>query len=219
MADGQGSRLDLKNTIEPLPREFFQRPTLSVAGELLGCLLVHREPDGAAVSGWISETEAYVGSEDLASHGRFGRTESNDSMWGPAGCAYVYFTYGMHWMLNLVTEQDGTPAAVLLRAVVPSTGLDRIRRRRRGRPEAELTDGPAKLCQAFGIDGSFDGLDLCRPDSPLTVTRGQAVEEQFVTRGPRVGLNNVPEPWFSKPWRFRLANEKAAQWTETKGDR
>lgn len=140
-------------------------------------------------------------------------------MWGPAGHAYVYFTYGMHWMLNFVTEGAGFPAAVLIRAVVPATGIERIRRRRPGRPGDELTNGPAKLCQAFGIDGDFNALDICQAASPLTVLEGQGVPEASVTRGPRVGLNNVPEPWLSKPWRLRVTKAQIEPWINNEGER
>lgn len=105
-------------------------------------------------------------------------------------------------MLNFVTEPEGTPAAVLLRAVLPQEGLERMRARRAGRPDSQLTDGPAKLCQAFAIDGSMNALDLCRIGAPLYLERGIAIPEACVTKTPRVGLNNVPEPWKSIPWRF-----------------
>lgn len=125
-------------------------------------------------------------------------------MWGPTGHAYVYFTYGMHWMLNIVTEEVGFPAAVLLRGIAPEEGLHTMRLRRRPAVEARLTDGPAKLCQAFGIDGRFDGEDLCRRTARLFFEALGGVAEASVTRGPRVGLNSVPEPWHSIPWRFRV---------------
>ena len=123
-------------------------------------------------------------------------------MWGPPGHAYVYFTYGMHWMLNVVTEREGFPAAVLLRAILPSEGESRIRRRRSGRPTRSLTNGPAKLCQALGVDRRLDGHDLCAPAAALFIERGRPISNRHITRGPRVGLNGVPEPWKSKPWRF-----------------
>jgi DNA-3-methyladenine glycosylase len=111
----------------------------------------------------------------------------------------------MHWMLNMVTESEGVPAAVLIRGVLPEEGL-RAMRRRRGSvlPEA-LANGPAKLCQAFAIDRRFNGHDLCSPDARLFVEECEPVPESVVTRGPRVGLNRVPEPWHSVPWRFWVA--------------
>lgn len=194
-------------TPERLPRVFFSRPTLDVARDLLGKRLVRIEQDQTRTSGWIVELEAYVGTEDQGCHARSGRTERNRSMWGPPGHAYVYFTYGMHWMLNIVTEQEGFPAAVLLRALQPIENLARMRERRAGRPEQHLTDGPAKLCQALGVDKSLDGHDLCRPTSSLFLERGPSLDESLVTRGPRVGLNNVPQPWKSVLWRFRITPE------------
>ena len=186
-----------------ISRSFFKRPTLTVARDLLGQRLVKLEGN-QRIAGLITETEAYIGTKDDGCHARAGLTNRNRSMWGPSGHAYVYFTYGMHWMLNIVTERNGFPAAVLLRGVKPVEGHEVIRRRRAGRPESELTDGPAKLCQAFALDGSFNGMDLCHPQSALFIQRDVVIPEQSVTTGPRVGLNKVSEPWKSKPWRFRV---------------
>jgi DNA-3-methyladenine glycosylase len=187
-----------------LSRSFFARPTLTVARELLGTRLVKVEEDGRRLSGYIIETEAYVGSGDLGCHARAGRTPRNSSMWGPPGHAYVYFTYGMHWLLNLVTEEEGCPSAVLLRSLHPVEGLELIRERRKHRPDRELTDGPAKLCEGLGVDKSFDGEDLCSPDSTLFVEEGVKIPGSLITAHPRVGLNSVPEPWKSIPWNFRV---------------
>lgn len=186
-----------------LGRSFFSRPTGVVARELLGCLL-YRKEGGERVGGWITETEAYLGPQDLASHSRHGRTDRNASMWGAPGHTYVYFTYGMHWMLNLVSEQDGEPGAVLIRALYPERGLDTMRARRGGRPFSQWTDGPAKLCQALRITGDLDGVDVCNPSNPIIVQRSMRIPESSVTTGPRVGLNSVPEPWRSKAWRYRI---------------
>jgi DNA-3-methyladenine glycosylase len=188
-----------------IARVFFGQDTLKVARELLGQRLVRVEGHGRRLSGRVVETEAYVGSEDLGCHARHGRTARNESMWGPPGHAYVYFTYGMHWMLNIVTEQAGYPAAVLIRAIAPEEGLRTMRRRRRVGSDARLTDGPAKLCQALGIGRSFDGADLCRPGAALFFEHLPRVVERGVTCSPRVGLNSVPEPWKSIPWRFRIS--------------
>jgi DNA-3-methyladenine glycosylase len=176
---------------------------LAVARELLGQRLVRIEKDGSRLSGRIIETEAYIGSEDLGCHAKAGLTTRNASMWGPPGCAYVYFTYGMHWMLNFVTEEAGFPAAVLIRALLPEEGLAGMRRRRAGRPDGELARGPAKLCLALAVDRRFDGHDLCSPKATLFLEACPAVPDHAVTTGPRVGLSTVPEPWRSKPWRFR----------------
>ena len=187
-----------------LPRAFFDRSTLTVARELLGARLIRVE-DGQRIGGVITETEAYVGEEDQACHARAGRTPRTQVMYGPPGHAYVYFTYGMHWLFNCVTEREGFPAAVLVRALEPKEGLTVIAERRGKRPRPEWTDGPAKLCQALGIDGGLHGVDLCALDSPVFIERGGAIPDSRVTTSPRVGLNTVKEPWKGKPWRF-LAN-------------
>lgn len=201
-----------------LPRSFFAHPTLEVARALLGTLLVRELPGGRRLSGWVVETEAYIGTEDQACHARHGRTPRNAPMWGPAGRSYVYFTYGMHWLLNAVTEHDGFPAAVLLRGLVPNEGLHEMRRRRNGRPDDELTDGPAKLCQSLAIDGELDDVDLCASDTLLWFQQGVSVPSDLVTRGPRVGLNTVPEPWLSKPWRFQVDHNKMDKLIRSKGE-
>ncbi len=190
-----------------LPRAFFDRPTLQVARDLLGARLVRLEPDGTRTAGIIVETEAYIGQEDLGCHARAGLTPRTRVMFGPPGHAYVYFTYGMHWLFNCVTESEGFPAAVLIRALLPLEGLPNIERRRAGRPRCEWTNGPAKLCQALGITGEYNGLDLCAPGAPLFIESGQKVLEERVTTGPRLGLYSVPEPWKSIPWRFRAVPE------------
>ncbi|TFH38124.1 MAG: DNA-3-methyladenine glycosylase [Anaerolineales bacterium] len=190
-----------------LSRSFFNRPTLAVARDLLGQRLVRIENERTRLSGIICETEAYIGPEDDGCHAKSGLTERNRSMWGRPGICYVYFTYGMHWMLNLVTENVGFPAAVLLRAVIPQEGIEHIRRRRAGQASQHWTDGPAKLCQAFGINAEHNGLDSCHPQAILFVEQAEPVEDEFVTLGPRVGLNRVEEPWKSMPWRFRVSAE------------
>ncbi|NPA93530.1 MAG: DNA-3-methyladenine glycosylase [Chloroflexi bacterium] len=189
---------------ERLPRDFFARPTLTVARELLGARLVRIEPDGQRTAGIIVETEAYIGEEDQGCHARAGRTPRTAVMYGPPGHAYVYFTYGMHWLFNVVTEQEGFPAAVLVRALLPTEGLERMAARRRNRPRREWTNGPAKLCQALAIDGSFHGADLCTPEAMLFLEPAVTFPDESVTTGPRVGLNTVPEPWKSIPWRFMV---------------
>ncbi|MGQ9833849.1 MAG: DNA-3-methyladenine glycosylase [Candidatus Villigracilaceae bacterium] len=182
-----------------LPAAFYARPTLTVARELLGARLV-RILDGIRLTGIITETEAYIGKEDLGCHASVGQTKRNATMFGPPGRAYVYFTYGMHWCLNAVTEAEGVPAAVLIRAIRPLEGIEVIRVRRNGRD----TNGPAKLTQALGIDGSLNGADLTATASGLWIETGLPVPDESVTIGPRVGLYTVPEPWKSIPWRFRV---------------
>lgn len=190
-----------------LPRTFFQRSTFEVSRELLGKRLVHIDA-GQAISGFITETEAYIGPEDLASHARHGITNRNEVMWGAPGFAYIYFTYGVHWMLNFVTGTEGQAGAALLRGILPSEGLDRIRQRRPAAPVGKLCDGPAKTTQALGIDGNLNGHDLCGEHSRLFIEDGPEVPDRLVEMSPRVGLDNVPEPWKSKPWRYRVPVNK-----------
>lgn len=181
----------------PLPHKFYNRPTLTVARELIGARLV-RILDGVKLVGLITETEGYIGEEDQACHARAGRTPRTLPMYGPPGHAYVYFTYGHHWMLNAVTEQEGFPAAVLIRAIWPIEGAEVMSVRRGGRD----TFGPGKLCQALGIGKSENKADLAAPASGLWIEAGVNVPDSAVTISPRVGLYTVPEPWKSKPWRF-----------------
>lgn len=188
-----------------LTRDFFDRPTLEAARAVLGARLV-RVVEGARVAGFITEVEAYRGEEDLGCHAKAGRTRRTQVMYGPPGHAYVYFTYGMHWMLNFVTEGEGFPAALLIRAIQPSEGLASMAAHRMGRPPTVWTDGPAKLCQALQIDGRLNGLDLCAPQAELFVEEGLPVSDTRVTNGPRVGLYTVPEPWKSIPWRFCITD-------------
>lgn len=191
-----------------LKREFYTRNTLQVARELLGQRLV-RMDDGQRLAGIISEVEAYRGEEDQACHARAGLTKRTKVMYGRPGHAYVYFTYGMHWMLNFVTEAEGFPAAVLVRAILPVEGLDRIAARRANLPRQKWTDGPAKICLALNIDGNQHGVDLCARDAEIFVEKVQKIDQSSITIGPRVGLNSVSEPWKSMPWRFRLSHVDA----------
>jgi DNA-3-methyladenine glycosylase len=108
----------------------------------------------------------------------------------------------MHWLLNFVTEEEGFPGAVLVRAIQPEEGLDLIAERRMGQPRRSWTDGPAKICQALSIDGKSNGLDICHPDAGLFVEMGLEFSPDKIFTGPRIGLNGVPEPWQSIPWRF-----------------
>ena len=177
--------------------------------------------------GRIVEVEAYIGEDDLASHARFGRTARNAVMYGPPGAAYVYLVYGMYDCLNIVTDAEGRPAAVLVRAVEPLEGLDAMRdarlewwrsRRKAGveaaaearerarlqaAPGAVLTRGPGLVAAGFGIDRSLTGLDLLEPSSPLRLEPAPADEAQpAVAATPRIGIGYAGEPWTDVPWRF-----------------
>ena len=188
-----------------LPRQFYDRETLAVARDLLGKRLVHVE-NGNRLSGWIVETEAYCGEQDLGCHAKAGRTPRTKVMYGPPGFSYVYFTYGMHWLFNTVTRPEGQPEAVLVRAVVADEGIEAIAERRASQPRKHWTDGPAKLTQALGIDGRHNNLDLCSPSAALCIEQGIEIPDDWVITGPRVGFFTVPEPWKSKPWRFLVVD-------------
>ncbi|MCI0553389.1 MAG: DNA-3-methyladenine glycosylase [Anaerolineae bacterium] len=192
--------------VKTLPRKFYNRPTLTVARELIGARLV-RILDGVKLVGLITETEAYISEKDLACHAKVGLTPRTKVMFGEAGHAYVYFTYGNHWMLNVVTEREGFPAAVLIRAMQPIEGMEIMSARRNRRD----TFGPGKLTQAMGITKSENGVDLTEPTGGLWIEAGIKVPNSLVTKSPRVGLNNTPEPWLSKPWRFLVKDHVIAR--------
>jgi len=185
-------------------REFFARDTLAVARGLLGARLV-RLLDGQRLGGMIVECEAYIGQDDTACHASRGRTRRNEVMFGPPGHAYIYFTYGMHWMLNVVTEAEGFPAAVLLRAIQPVEGIETMRalRNAQGNPRAErgLTGGPARLTQALAIDKTLNGADLVAGDR-LWLERDAAVPDGSVGYGPRIGVQYAAEKDRLALWRF-----------------
>ncbi len=162
-----------------------------------------RRWEGQRLAGVITEVEAYQGVEDQACHARAGKTARNAVMFGAPGRAYVYFTYGMHWMLNLVCEDEGMPAAVLIRAIRPVKGLEAMRMLRpnlAGKPG--WMNGPAKLTQAMAIGRELNGVDVCSEEEGLWVERGEKVPREEVVTSPRVGIGYVPEPWLSLPWRW-----------------
>jgi DNA-3-methyladenine glycosylase len=174
-----------------LDREFFARSVHQVAPDLIGCTLL---ADG--VGGPIVEVEAYD-HEDPASHGFRGETARNRSMFGPPGHAYVYRSYGIHWCLNLVCEEKGVAAAVLLRALEPEHGVGEMRARRNLDELRLLCAGPGRLCQALAVTGEHDGLPLNRPPFELRARKG----EPEVVTGPRVGITQAAD----LPWRYGLA--------------
>jgi DNA-3-methyladenine glycosylase len=183
-----------------LPRSFFQRPVLEVARDCIGQLLVHRTPEGLT-SGIIVEAEAYRGPEDRAAHSYGGRrTSRTEVMFGPAGYAYVFRVYGLHWHFNVVTGMPGEPHAVLLRAVEPVEGA-RLMARRRGLslPE-QLASGPGKLCQAFAITGAAYGVDLCE-SAELFLASPAGAGSRRVARSPRVGVEYAGA-WARRLFRF-----------------
>lgn len=191
----------------PLPRQFYAQHATQVARELLGALLIRRLPSGALISARIVETEAYSGVDDLASHGRAKRTPRNLPMYGAPGHAYVYLAYGIHWLLNVVAEPVDAPAAVLIRAVEPLTGLEHIAARRNGRDQRAWTSGPARLTVALAIDGTHNTLDLTTTAHGLWIAAGAPVPDSAVRTGARIGLGKrVTEPWLSMPWRWWIAD-------------
>ena len=207
-----------------MPREFFARLSVPVAPDLLGCVLEHQTEAGL-VAVELTEVEAYAGASDPASHAYRGKTARNAVMFGPPGHAYVYFTYGMHFCVNLVCLGNGSASAVLLRAgrIIEGEELARARRTRgtTNIPFRDLARGPARLCQALDIDRSLDGADVCVPDSPLrmrwpdasTTARSAAVlargddppkpPREKIASGPRVGISVAAEV----PWRFWIEGE------------
>ena len=183
----------------PLDAAFYDRDPAVVARELLGCVL-RVVQDDAAVSGRIIETEAYLGPHDAACHAVAGRTARTWHLFGPPGTAYVYFVYGMHWCVNAVTREEGFGSAVLIRALEPLEGIEHMRERRpKARGDAQLCDGPGKLCAALGIDRAMDGLRLTG-GSAITIHNGVAVPDSRVLIGPRVGISKAVD-W---PLRFRV---------------
>jgi DNA-3-methyladenine glycosylase len=183
--------------LRPLPRVFYARPVLAVARDCIGKHLVHDTPRGLLV-GRIVEAEAYRGPEDRAAHSFGGRrTARTEVMFGPPGHAYVFFVYGLHYHVNLVTTAIDAPHAVLIRAVEPVEGAELMAERRNmSAAQRELCNGPGKLCQAFGIDRAHNGQDLTR--APLFLSDGPACR---VVRGTRVGVDYAGA-WAARPWRF-----------------
>jgi DNA-3-methyladenine glycosylase len=207
-----------------VPRSFYDRPTLTVAEELLGKVLVHRTAEGMT-SGMIVETEAYIGEDDPACHAAPGPTRRNAPLYGPPGLSYVYLNYGIHYLVNAVTEAEGHPAAVLIRALSPLDGVPLMVARRVGsirrmahgsgltahggpaRPidalaQFDLCRGPGNLTKALGITGAESGLDLSA--SRLTI-EDRALRVGAVSRGPRIGIRVGVD----RPWRLWIADHPA----------
>jgi DNA-3-methyladenine glycosylase len=213
------------------PREILGAELSAAARRLIGARLV-RGSGPEMRSGRIVEVEAYAGEEDLASHARFGRTNRNAVMFGPPGVAYVYLVYGMYHCLNVVTGPEGRAAAMLVRAVEPVAGVEEMRAARLARaleranrrgphgaaaarraiealPVERVASGPGLVCDAFSIDRSYDGADLCAEASPLRLEFVADDEPLAVATGPRIGINYAAEPWRSRPWRFFVPGSPA----------
>lgn len=174
-----------------LPRAFYLQDTVAVARKLLGCVL-WRHIDGKLLAARIVETEAYLGANDAASHARRGlRSARNESMYLEGGHAYVYFTYGMHWCLNVVTQEEDIAEAVLLRAAEPVRGVHEMRERRpKAKRDFDLMNGPGKLCSALAIDKGLDGESL-RGARLYITERDVDVDEANIAVSPRIGVEGA----------------------------
>src|SRR6202022_649256 len=188
-------------TASRLPRRFFARDPVVLARDLLGRVLLYKTPDGL-LAGRIVETEAYRGEADPASHAYRGRTARNAVMFGPAGHAYVYFTYGMHHCLNVVADRPGRAGAVLLRALEPLAGVDLMRSRGDRGPESRLLSGPGKIGRAFGLTLQDNGRDFTR--GPLGIAAGTPVTDRPVAVSRRIGISRAVE----LPYRFAVIGRR-----------
>lgn len=185
--------------LTPLPRDFYNRDTIEVANDLLGCWLV-REINGEQIAARIVETEAYCGAEDSACHAHRRRSPRTEAMFGPAGHAYVYLVYGMHWLLNVVTEPVDSPCAVLIRAVEPTANEDAMRAIRQATGK-QLSNGPGKLTRALMIDKALYGHDLTQRHQ-LWISA--ATPHEPIVTGPRVGIDYALPEHRDAPWRLWL---------------
>jgi DNA-3-methyladenine glycosylase len=181
-----------------LTRSFFSRPSPEVARDLLGTVVVH-----AGVAVRVTEVEAYDGGDDPASHAYRGETPRNAVMFGPPGHLYVYFTYGMHFCMNLVCQPAGVASAVLLRAGEVVDGIDVARERRLPAVDRDLARGPARLCKAMAVRREHNGIDVATAQAVMRIHRGTPVAAVAVRSGPRVGIAQAAE----RPWRFWIADE------------
>jgi DNA-3-methyladenine glycosylase len=185
--------------MEPLDRDFYRRDPREVAPDLLGKVLVRGERAGRIV-----EVEAYCGAADPGSHAFRGMTSRNATMFGPPGRFYVYFTYGMHWCANAVCGDEGEGVAVLLRALAPLEGIDAMRSARpAARRDVDLCSGPAKLCQALGLDGAFDGADLVEGSHGVSIVDDGTPPPVVPAVGTRIGLSAGAE----LPWRWWVPDD------------
>jgi len=194
--------------MDPLPTSFFDRPTVQVARELLGQHLVHNHPEAGRLIGRIVETEAYT-EDDPACHashlskdsetGEISGQGRGRDLFAAPGTAYVYLIYGMHWLLNVVTEPAGTAGAVLIRAVEPTSGVEFMRETRGIQRDVDLTNGPGKLTDAFDVGEDFHRSDLTQ--SPLYLAEGRSVADHQVAQSSRIGISKGVE----RPWRWYVA--------------
>ena len=191
------------NLNQKLPRAFYARETITVAQELIGKIIV-RHIDGNTIAGRIIETEAYRGRDDAASHAYRGKTTRNRPLFGTPGHSYVYFIYGMHWLFNIAAHAEGTPGGILIRAVEPVKGIHIMQHFRGKESLKNLTNGPARLAQAFNINRDDNEIDLVT-NNELYLVEGSLKTGETITAGPRI---RVPgdDLALTRPWRFRIDN-------------
>ncbi|HLE35412.1 MAG TPA: DNA-3-methyladenine glycosylase [Nitrososphaerales archaeon] len=190
-------------SVHLIERKFYSRNTIDVAKDLLGKILV-RIIDGKVISGAIVESEAYRSTDDPASHSHRGKTERNSVMFGEVGHAYVYFTYGNHYCLNIVAKEDNTPAgAVLIRAIEPIEGISFMRRYRKTSDPYNLTSGPGKLTQALKVTKRQNGVDVTKKEE-LYVVNGKHIDESEIVATSRIGIRVA----LNKPWRFLIVDNE-----------
>lgn len=194
---------------DPVSREFFAQPVLSLARRLIGSVIVSAPPGEALTAGKIVETEAYRGPDDLAAHSRGGlRTKRTEVMFGHPGHAYVFLLYGSSWAFNIVAGAEGSPHAVLVRAVEPLVGFGTMAlRRSRSADHRELTNGPGKLCQALGIDKRHNGADLTSPELFIGFSKKARAVKLRVGRSARINIAYAGS-WVSRQWRFYEAGNR-----------
>lgn len=197
-----------------LQRSFFEADTCTVARRLLGKRLVRRLSEGV-VSVRLVELEAYVGTEDSACHASHGKTARTAPMFGPPGFAYIYFSYGMHWLLNVVTEPEGKACAVLIRAAEPLENQTLLRQNRPNVADSLLCSGPACLCKALQIDGALRGCDMVEGDS-LYFEQDAEIPEELVLRRPRVGIGYAREEDQQALWRFSVIDSPSVSKAKAK---
>ena len=204
--------MDQSPANKQLTQIFFAQNARIVAQSLLGKKLVHCY-NNELIAGVIVETEAYCDFRvpDLACHGSRNKgrpTKRTAVMFGPAGHAYVYLNYGIHWLFNVVTGKPGVPSAVLIRALEPASGFEQMASHRAKSDKRQWTSGPGKLTNALGINQSHDGENLCAPNSVIWIEDTADGLNREICCGPRIGLGKTPEPWHSMPWRFWIKDSE-----------
>lgn len=177
---------------------FFDRSTIDCCHDLLGCFLTHKNKT-TKYQGIITEVEAYIGPNDRASHASHGRTPRTETMFSSAGVWYVYLIYGMYYCLNIVTEQKNYPAAILIRGIIPTKGIEKMKKNRHTDNYKNLTNGPGKICQAFAIDKTFNNQSIKK--SNLYLEKNENKPNYQILTGPRIGVDYAGEDK-NKPWRF-----------------